>query len=176
MLGIGSGEHFSLLGRKKVMILAITPDTPENYTNLQIFYDMVGINKLEYKQTGDFKALNLLLGLMSCSSLCGCCYCEAKRSSDEWSDGGARPRSMNSLSENTDNFKKIGGGDRLKAKHISANSVEKPIVFDSEDDGSIPVFAISNRSPRKGMVKMENAEGEKDYKKVLEKFREYCRP
>ena len=78
--GIGSGEHFSLLGRKKVMILAIAPDTPENYTNLQIFYDMVGINKLEYKQTGDFKALNMLHGLMSCSSLCGCCYCEAKRS------------------------------------------------------------------------------------------------
>ena len=81
---------------------------------------MVAINKLEYKQTGDFKALNLLLGLMSCSSLCGCCYCEAKRSSDEWSDGGARPRSMNSLSENTDNADagvrkggRVGGKSKL---------------------------------------------------------------
>ena len=52
--GIGSGEHYSLLGRKKVMIFVIAPNTPENYTNLQIFYDMVGINKLEYKQTDDF--------------------------------------------------------------------------------------------------------------------------
>ena len=138
--GIGSGESYSLLGRKKVMILAIAPDTPENYTNLQMFYDMVRINKLEYKQTGDFKALNLLLGLMSCSSQYGCCYCEAKRSSDEWSDGGARLRSADSLCENADNFKKLGGGDRSKAKNISTNSVENPIVFDSEDDGSTPVL------------------------------------
>ena len=28
--GIGSGEEYSLLGRKKVMIIAIAPNVPEN--------------------------------------------------------------------------------------------------------------------------------------------------
>ena len=101
---------------------------------------MVGINKLEYKQTGDFKALNLLLGLMSCSSLYGCCYCEAKRSCEEWVDGGANLRSADSLCNNADKFQNLGGGDRSKAKDVSTNSIEKPIVFDSDDDGSTPVL------------------------------------
>ena len=138
--GIGSGNLYSLLGRKRVMIIAIAPDTPENYTNLQLFYDMVGINKLAYKQTGDFKALNILVGMMSCSSLFGCCYCEGKRNSSEWREGGGKLRTAGTLSEQTDNFKLHGGGDKARAKEISANSVAKPIIFDSDDDSSTPVL------------------------------------
>ena len=133
-LGIGSGEEYSLLGRKKIMILACSPNTPENYTNLQIFYDMVGINQLAYKQTGDMKALNILLGMMACSSLCGCCYCDAKRSSEEWVDGGAHLRSAANIAENVANFQKVAGGDRNKAKDISANCVTKALLFDEDDD------------------------------------------
>ena len=32
--GIGSGDNHSLIGKKKIMILAIVPDIPENYHNL----------------------------------------------------------------------------------------------------------------------------------------------
>ena len=39
--GIGSGNMYSQLGRKRVMIIAIAPDTPENYTNLQVAPDPV---------------------------------------------------------------------------------------------------------------------------------------
>ena len=131
--GIGSGQDDSLLGRKKIFILAISPQTPENYKNLQLFYDMVGVNKLEYKQTGDFKALNILTGLMSCSSLCGCCFCEARRDSDEWTEGGARLRTLNNIQENLKRFKEEANSDPNKAKFVSANCVNKPIVFDEDD-------------------------------------------
>ena len=138
--GIGSGEQYSLLGRKKVMILAIAPKVPENYTNLQLFYDMVGLNKLQYKQTGDMKALNILLGMMSCSSQCGCCYCDAKRSAKEWVEGGAKLRSAGSLAANAKNFQHFASGDRDRAKDISANCVHTPIIFDEDDDPSLPVL------------------------------------
>ena len=138
--GIGSGQEYSMLGRKKIMILAISPNTPENYTNLQIFYDMVGVNQVPYTQTGDFKALNIMLGLMSCASVCGCCYCEAQRSAKEWSDGGAKLRSAANLAENAAKFQKDGLGDRGRAKDISANCIAKPMLFDENDDPSMTVL------------------------------------
>ena len=138
--GIGSGRDYSMLGRKKIMILAISPNTPENYHNLQIYYDMVKVNQLAYKQTGDLKALNILLGLMSCASLCGCCYCEAKRSSSDWWEGGAKLRCAANLDENLDQFKKQGCRDRSRAKDISANVVEKALLFDEDDDPLSPIL------------------------------------
>ena len=83
-MGIGSGDDYSLIGKRKIMIIAIVPDIPENYFNLQILYDLTQINSVVYQQTGDLKAINILLGLMSCSSACGCCYCQAPRNTDGW--------------------------------------------------------------------------------------------
>ena len=45
-LGIGCGPDFSLLDRKKTMILATTPDTPENYFNIEFINDVVGMNQV----------------------------------------------------------------------------------------------------------------------------------
>ena len=69
-MGIGSGIDDSLLGKKKIMIIAIVPDIPENYHNLQMLYDLTRVNTVSYQQTGDLKAINLLLGLMSSSATC----------------------------------------------------------------------------------------------------------
>ena len=44
--GIGSGSDNSLLGRKKTLILGIVPDTKETYKNIQLDYDMIGVNQL----------------------------------------------------------------------------------------------------------------------------------
>ena len=138
-LGIGSGGDYSLLGRKKVMLLAISPDIPENYRNLQTIYDLVGVSKLPFKQTGDLKAINIMLGIMSCSSSCGCCYCQTKRTDKEWISGGGTLRTAGSLSENFEKFKK-SGGDRDKAKDISNNCVQKPLIFDENADPTTTVL------------------------------------
>ena len=130
--GIGSGDDYSLIGKRRIMILATVPDIPENYNNLQILYDLTSINQVCYQQTGDLKAINILLGLMSCSSVCGCCYCQARRNSTEWTDGGARLRSVESLSENLSKFQD-SGRDRTKAKDVSTNVVEKSLLFDEDD-------------------------------------------
>ena len=131
-MGIGSGDDYSLIGKRKIMIIAIVPDIPENYFNLQILYDLTQINSVVYQQTGDLKAINILLGLMSCSSSCGCCYCQAPRNTDSWMEGGARLRSVESLGENLLKFQDTGK-ERAKAKHTSANVVEKSLMFDDDD-------------------------------------------
>ena len=138
-MGIGSGDDHSLIGKRRIMILAIVPDIPENYNNLQILYDLTSVNQVGYQQTGDLKAINILLGLMSCSSVCGCCYCQAKRNSTEWTDGGARMRSVESLSENLTKFQD-SGRDRTKAKDVSTNVVEKSLLFDEDDAPSTLVL------------------------------------
>ena len=141
-MGIGSGQEDSLLGRKKIMILAIVPDIPENYHNLQILYDLTQVNSVSYQQTGDLKAINLLLGLMSSSAACGCCYCQAQRSTDEWTNGGARLRTVNSLNENLSNFQ--ASRDKSKAKDISSNVIEKSLVFDEDD---LPTMLVLEKCP-----------------------------
>jgi hypothetical protein len=116
--GIGSGDDYSLIGKRKIMILATVPDIPENYHNLQILYDLTSVNKLCYQQTGDLKAINILLGLMSCCSVCG---------------------SVESLSENLHKFQG-SGRDRTKAKYVSTNVVEKSLLFDEDDAPSTLVL------------------------------------
>ena len=69
---------------------------------------MIGVNQLSYKQTGDFKALNILTGIMSCSSLYGCCYCEAARGSEDWMINGGRLRTFENIRENTNRLKASG--------------------------------------------------------------------
>ena len=142
-MGIGTGDDYSQIGKRKIMILAIVPDIPENYYNLQILYDLTKINTVAYQQTGDLKAINILLGLMSCSSVCGCCYCQAKRNSDEWMGGGARLRSVGSLNESLQKFESAGR-ERDKAKDVSYNVVESSLLFDDDD---LPSTLVLEKCP-----------------------------
>ena len=142
-MGIGSGDDYSLIGKKKIMILAIVPEVPENYHNLQLLYDLTKINSVSYQQTGDLKAINILLGLMACSSACGCCYCGAQRNSDEWTHGGAPLRTVSSLNDCLERFK-VSGSDKTKAKYVSDNVIEKCLLFDEDD---LPSMMVLEKCP-----------------------------
>ena len=142
-MGIGSGDNYSMIGKKKIMLLAVVPEIPENYHNLQILYDLTKINTLSYQQTGDLKAINILLGLMSCSAACGCCYCGAQRNTEEWTDGGARLRTVSSLNECLERFN-LSGRDKSKAKVLSENVIEKCLLFDEDD---LPSMMVLEKCP-----------------------------
>ena len=70
-------KKFKDSGVKKVLILAVTPDVQENYVNLKHLWIDTGIISLERPFTiaTDLKLCNILLGLMSHSSLHPCCWC-----------------------------------------------------------------------------------------------------
>ena len=71
---------------------------------------------------------------MTCSSLYGCYYCKAARGSSEWLFGGARLRTAENIRTNASRLKSSGDNVRARAKDISFNCIENPIIFDDDDD------------------------------------------
>ena len=78
------GKKFVDTGVKKIFIIAIAPATPENYFNLEKIWVAAGMNYLTWDYSSctiasDLKLLNILLGLMSHSSLHPCCWCDTDK-------------------------------------------------------------------------------------------------
>ena len=71
-------KKFKDSGVKKVFLLAIVPNIPENYWNVKKLWIETGLHTLQrdYTIATDLKLCNILLGLMSHSSLHPCCWCD----------------------------------------------------------------------------------------------------
>ena len=85
--GIGASEKFRELGVRKVMILASVENVPESYQNCRIILEKVNIVQMIFHFAGDLKMLNIVAGIMACSSTCPCPYCEARNVKGKWEDG-----------------------------------------------------------------------------------------
>ena len=74
-------KKFKNSGVKKVFIVGIAPKTPKNCYNLKKLWLSIGLNSLEYPYTiaTDLKLCNILLGLMSHSSIHPCCWCNVDK-------------------------------------------------------------------------------------------------
>ena len=74
-------EKFKDLGVKKAMIITVVPDIPENYFNIKRLWINVGLHLFNRKFTiaTDLKLCNILLGLMSHSSMHPCCWCDVDK-------------------------------------------------------------------------------------------------
>ena len=74
-------KKFKDSGVKKVMIIGIVPEIPENYYNMKRMWLDVGINMFnrEFTIAMDLKLCNILLGLMSHSSMHPCCWCDTDK-------------------------------------------------------------------------------------------------
>ena len=72
------GKKYLDSGVKKVQMLAVAPDIPENYVNMKQLWLEAGIDKLQYKFTiaTDMKLINILLGLQYHSCTHPCCWCD----------------------------------------------------------------------------------------------------
>lgn len=78
-----SGKYFKDSGVKKTIILAITPDIQENYSNVKklwIALDLKNLqSQLEFCIATDLKLVNILLGIMAHGSTYPCGYCTSKK-------------------------------------------------------------------------------------------------
>ena len=70
-------KKFKDSGVKKVIIIGITPNVPENYVNVKKVWLSIGLQSMQKSFTiaTDLKLCNILLGLMSHSSMHPCCWC-----------------------------------------------------------------------------------------------------
>lgn len=69
--------HFRDSGVKKLLILGISTNTSEDYTNLDNFLGALNLGSGEFAPVlcADLKVINCVLGIMSCSSRHPCPYC-----------------------------------------------------------------------------------------------------
>ena len=83
--GISGAPQFRDWGARKMMLLAVVHKVPENHHNLSIIFDVVGVNQIPFKLTGDFAFLMPILGLIKgCAASNLCPICDKKNCWCRW--------------------------------------------------------------------------------------------
>ena len=137
--GSSFGKKFLDTGVKKIFIVSIAPETPEFFFNLEKLWIAAGMNSLSWHYgsctiASDLKLLNIILGLMSHSSLHPCCWCE----SDKYHlhEKGVQ-RTLGSLNQLYRDFRDSFVSND-KAKHFG-NVTHPPLI---QGDDATPVIHV----------------------------------
>ena len=128
-------KKFKDSGVKKVFLIGITPNVPENYINMKKLWMEIGLHRLNRNFTiaTDLKLCNILLGLMSHSSMHPCCWCDV----DKYNlDKKGQQRTFDSLSKKNWNYR-LANTTKAKAKNFG-NAIH-PSIIDC-DDYNVPVI------------------------------------
>ena len=82
---------------KKVIILADVLNVPENYNNIMILWNQIGLNNLKLVCACDHKMSNIICGIQSASASHPCHICDATnpRGSHDWAEGQLRTLGSN---------------------------------------------------------------------------------
>ena len=122
-------------GVKKLLILALAPNTQENYKNISLLWKILNINSCNGTKATDLKLANILTGQMThaCNYPCTWCYAEK----NNLLVCGERRTIGNSSSNYQEWFK--SGGVR-KAKKFK-NCVNPPIFCYPEDTEILDIIA-----------------------------------
>lgn len=113
-------------GVKKIIILAISTNTSEDYTNLEKFTDALklGSDNLAPVLCADLKVINCVLGLMSCASKHPCPYCH-------WTSGAKtqnfEPRTFEGITNLQQKWKTSGGNPAKLKDFFNCRNV--PVEF-----------------------------------------------
>ena len=122
---------FKDTGVKKLLILGIVQDIPENYSVLKAMLEALNLKRLRSPLFSlDLKVANLLCGLQSHSSTQPCTWCRGK---SPWKNP-APHRTLGSLRENAAEFQSIE--NNAKNAKFYFNVVCEPLL-DGEDEMEI---------------------------------------
>ena len=132
-----SKKEFKNSGVKKCFIIGIVPNILENYFNLKRLWLNVGVNELNrpFTVASDLKLCNILLGLMSHSSLHPCCWCDVEK--NKMNSKGSQ-RTIASL-KNLFWTYLDDGAEKQKAKYYR-NVIHLPLFNNVPDD--TPVLCV----------------------------------
>ena len=62
---MGKKDRYKNSGVKRVFILALIPNTPENYKNMEIILKELDLTQISYSIASDFKLINICSGLQN---------------------------------------------------------------------------------------------------------------
>jgi len=108
LYGLGSSQHFSNNGVKRLLLLAVVPESKEDYDILAKFLANLNLEPGLFHLCADLKVINISVGIMSHSARYPCPFChwqkDSKMPSDtmrsfegirewhkKWNDSGAKP-------------------------------------------------------------------------------------
>ena len=118
---------FKDTGVKKLIILGIVEDIPENHSTLKAMLKILNLKKLSPKFSTDLKVANLLCGLQGHSSTHSCIWCQGK---SPW-EKTALLRTLGSLRKNVAVFQQNGSKEKNAKDYF--NVVNTPLL-DGPDD------------------------------------------
>ena len=109
--GIHGGSRFEETGQRMVLLLFLVKGVPETMENLDIIFNMLNLESLEYTITGDFKFLMPCFGLLSCNAVHPCLYCNGERRKGKWitrQDAVRELRTFGGIEANTSGWIEAG--------------------------------------------------------------------
>ena len=130
-------KKFKDSGVKKALLIGLTPNVPENYINMKRLWIEIGLHRLNRKFTiaTDLKLCNILLGLMSHSSMHPCCWCDIDKHN---LDKKGKQRTFDSLSQKYWNYR-LANTTKDKAKDFG-NAIH-PSIIDC-NDYKVPIIQL----------------------------------
>ena len=134
----GLSRKFLESGVKKIFIIGLVPNVPENYVNVKQLWNNSGVKNLsKYTIATDLKLCNILLGMMSSSSCHPCPWCDIKK---EFLHQKGNPRTLSSLMNLFWDFFK-SKKDKSQAKKYG-NVIHLPIFSEDIDDETFVISFI----------------------------------
>ena len=114
-------KEFKDSGVKKVLVIGIVSNVQENYINLKALWINIGIHLLnkDFTIATDLKLCNILLGLMSHSSLHPCCWCDVDKHN---LDKKGNQRTLGSLSKIFWSYYDAGGSKKMQIRSVTQST------------------------------------------------------
>ena len=132
--GIGS-KQAKLSSVKKLLILAVVLDTPENYDSIKLILDSLNIQGVEYTTQADIKLLRILVGKASGNPKHGCPFCNAAFPYLEVGELYC----VHDLLELNQRF--VDAGSNLKKQSKFDNVIHKPLLSVDESEVVLGLLA-----------------------------------
>ena len=82
--GIRGGVRFVDHGQRMILLLGLVKGVPECQENLEKIFSLINLSGIKFNMTGDFKFLMAWFGLLGCSSVHPCLYCNMERRKGKW--------------------------------------------------------------------------------------------
>ena len=114
-------------GVKRQLLIAISEDLQENYSNVKQVFDLLNIEKLPFILSCDMKLANIICGLQAHSSAHPCSWCDI--SSKDLAKCGSL-RTFGSIRRDYQAF--IATDANIKKASLFRNSVHEPIINASD--------------------------------------------
>lgn len=126
-------KGFSDTGVKKIMIIAISPDTKETYNNVKLLFDLLHTNEIPIRSfySVDLKMANIICGLQShgCTYPCAWCRCP----SGEFSSDRSRSYPVRTIGDIKRNAFDFAASQKKSAKEFES-SIHEPLFLAADND------------------------------------------